>query len=109
MKKQPFRNKPKSAYKKTYKSMVTTGDQRRDTDLLIQEGQENYVLVKKAIQAYFQKFSENDKQLVRPGLHSSSVDADHVYLRSGKVLLAIFEISTEKFLRLTEHRINKYS
>ena len=84
---------------------------KNDLDSLsaMEEGKEQYELINQAIEAFFIEYTLPNRQPIRPGLNSSTSDADHVYLRSGKSLLAILKISSGKFLALTPKRIKKYS
>lgn len=70
----------------------------------------NRPIITEAILEYLKEFKrQGDPPLIRPGLNSSSVENDRVYLRTGKHLLAIYEIETHKFLPLTPAFIKKYS
>jgi hypothetical protein len=84
---------------------------KNDIDSLtqIEEGKERYDIINQAINAYFIEYTLPGKQLTKPGLNSSSVDSGRVYLRTGKFLLAIFQIESAKFIRLTPELIKKYS
>jgi len=66
-------------------------------------------LIKSAIKAYKAKYSNGRFDLVLPGLHSSTVGEKHVYLRTGKHLLAIYSPTTEKFIALTKKRRKKHT
>jgi len=63
-------------------------------------------LIKSAIKAYRAKYSNGRFDLAEPGLRSSTVGEKHVYLRTGKHLLAIYSPTTEKFIPITK-RIRK--
>jgi len=66
-------------------------------------------LIKNAIKAYKAKYSTGRFDLVVPGLRSSTVGANHVYLRTEKHLLAIYSPTTEKFIALTKKRRKKHT
>lgn len=70
----------------------------------------NRPIIADAILEYLKEFKRpGDPPMIRPGLNSSTVENDRVYLRSGKHLLAIFRTDTRKFLPLTTSIIRKYS
>ena len=70
----------------------------------------NRPIIADAIAEYLKEFKRlGDPPLIRPGLNSSSVENDRVYLRSGKNLLAVFLTDTRKFLPLTPSIIHKHS
>ena len=66
-------------------------------------------LISEAITSYFDKYSIPGKKLIRPGVKASSIDKNHVYLKTGKHLLAIYNIRSKKFLPLTTELIIKHS
>ena len=66
-------------------------------------------LISEAITSYFDKYSIPSKKLIRPGVKASSIGKNHVYLRTGKHLLAIYNTSSKKFLPLTTELIIKHS
>ena len=70
----------------------------------------NRSMIANAIEAYMKEFKRpGDPPLIRPGLNSSSVENDRVYLRTGKHLLAIFSTDTRKFLPISPALIHKHS
>ena len=80
-----------------------------ETENQISDGEEKYNQIKHAIDAYYIEYTLPGRQLTRPGLNSSSVDVNFVCLRCGNVLLAIYNISSGRFLHLTSKLIHKYS
>lgn len=86
-------------------------DRKNDLDSLsqIEEAKEKYDLINQAISAYFMKYTLPGRQLTRPGINSSTVEGERVFLRTGKFLLAIFQINSGRFLRLSPELLKKYS
>lgn len=70
----------------------------------------NRPIIADAIAEYLKEFKRPGyPPLIRPGLNSSTVENDRVYLRTGKHLLAIFRTDTRKFLPLTPSIIHNHS
>ncbi|MEI6060503.1 MAG: hypothetical protein WCR72_07320 [Bacteroidota bacterium] len=65
--------------------------------------------IENAINAYTLKYSQKGRALVVPGLKSSKIGKRYIILKSGKVLLAVYNYTSGQFLPLTANRIRKYS